>query len=154
VIKAEVLLDTNLLVLLVVGTASRDYIGKHKRLSQFTVDDFDALMVMLSGAAAVLVTPNTLAETSNLAAYIDEPAKGRVMLTLRNIIELFDETYVSSRLAAGRTEFLRLGLTDVALMSISTAERVVLTADVDLYLAAVSAGLHAVNFFHLRDSQS
>ena len=73
---------------------------------------------------------------------------------LRNIIELFDETYVSSRLAAGRTEFLRLGLTDVALMSISTAERVVLTADVDLYLAAVSAGLHAVNFFHLRDSQS
>jgi hypothetical protein len=35
--KGVVVVDTNLLVLLVVGSASRSYISKHKRLTEYTV---------------------------------------------------------------------------------------------------------------------
>ncbi|KAF0165241.1 MAG: hypothetical protein FD157_1593, partial [Rhodocyclaceae bacterium] len=68
-----ILIDTNLLVLYVVGTASRSYIEKHKRLTEFVVEDYDALLKLINNASAVFVTPHTLAETSNLARYIGEP---------------------------------------------------------------------------------
>jgi len=54
------LIDTNLLVLFVVGTAAKEYIAKHKKLTAFTVEDYDMLVRIVSGAAEVLVTPNTL----------------------------------------------------------------------------------------------
>jgi hypothetical protein len=37
------ILDTNLLVLLVVGMTSRAYISRHKRLRAFLESDFDVL---------------------------------------------------------------------------------------------------------------
>ena len=42
--KGVVVIDTNLLVLLIVGSASKHYIGKHKRLRGYTTDHFDLLV--------------------------------------------------------------------------------------------------------------
>lgn len=146
-----ILLDTNLLVLFVVGTASRGYIEKHKRLTEFTVEDYDALLKIISAAPAVLVTPNTLTETSNLSSYIGDPAKSHVFEVLRSIVASSEETYVPSQKASERPEFVRLGLTDASLIEISSDETTVLTADLDLYLAVVSKGSPAINFNHVRD---
>ena len=60
-----IVLDANLLLLLVVGLTSRAYISKHKRLQGYEELDFD-LLICLIGSANVIVTPNTLTETSNL----------------------------------------------------------------------------------------
>jgi hypothetical protein len=87
---------------------------KHKRLKEFTVDDYDTLLNKINLASLVLVTPNTLTETSNLAAYIGEPAKSSVFEVLRLVIAKSKETYIPSRTAAGRDEFIRLGLGVVA----------------------------------------
>jgi hypothetical protein len=84
--RCPLLIDTNLLVLFVVGTAAKEYIVKHKKLTAFTVEDYDMLVRIVSGASEVLVTPNTLTETSNLAAYIGEPARSRVLAVLRTVI--------------------------------------------------------------------
>ena len=119
--------------------------------TQFTVKDYDALVRILSRATGVLVTPNTLTETSNLAAYIAEPARTKVFNALRNLIDLSEETYIPSRPASKRHEFLRLGLTDAALITSSSQETVVLTTDLDLYLATVSTGAPAFNFNHIRE---
>lgn len=146
-----ILLDTNLLLLFVVGTASRDYISKHKRLTQFTVEDYDTLVKVIERAPEVLLSPNTLTETSNLAAYIAEPAKGAIFQVLKNVISGSQERYISSRVATERLEFLRLGLTDAALVEASTEEVAILTTDLDLYLAAIAKGSPAMNFNHLRD---
>ena len=73
-----VILDSNLLVLLVVGTTSRSYIGKHKRLRAYTDRDFVLLLEVLSAAQRIIVTPNTVTETSNLAGQIAEPARSRI----------------------------------------------------------------------------
>lgn len=146
-----ILLDTNLMVLFVVGTTSRQYIPRHKRLAAFTVDDFDTLVSVISRAPSVLVTPNTLTETSNLAAHIAEPARSEVFRVLRAVISKVQETYVPSTVAAKREEFIRLGLTDAVLMEASSQEAAVLTTDLNLYLAAIAKGSPAVNFNHLRD---
>lgn len=146
-----ILLDTNLLVLLVVGTASREYIEKHKRLTEFTAEDYDALVKIVSAASAVLVTPNTLTETSNLAAYIGEPARSHVFEIFRGVIATTQESYVPSRSASERREFVRLGLTDASLIETSSNETTVVTTDLDLYLAVLAKGTSAINFNHVRD---
>ena len=121
----SVAIDSNLLLLLVVGMASRDYISKHKRLRAFTPDDYDLLKEQLSVATEIVVTPNTLTETSNLIDHIDNPARSHIYGTLRQLLELPGaiETYVASREASARNALPRLGLTDCCLLEICAGER-------------------------------
>ena len=89
-------IDTNLLVLRVVGDVSKDLIQKHRRLKTFVVEDYDRLMDLLRGAPLVLVTPNTLTETSNLLAQHGEPERSRFLDQLRFLIQNSREIVVSS----------------------------------------------------------
>lgn len=146
-----VLVDTNLLVLLTVGATSRDYIARHKRLTAFIPEDYDVLCELISGAQAVRVTPNILTETSNLAAYIDNPAKSQIFDTFQRLIATFLEVYVPSTAAIRRWEFIRLGLTDAAVLEALSDQVVLLTTDLNLFLAAQSAGAAAINFNQVRD---
>ena len=97
-----IILDACLLLLLVVGTASLDYIAKHRRLRAYTATDFILLGQMLSRATKVIVTPNTLTETSNLAGYIAEPARTHIYEVLRALVDAAEteEQYVVSKVAA------------------------------------------------------
>lgn len=94
------LIDTMLLTLFVVGTASRGYIEKHRRLRPYTEIDFELLVDNVSRASAIIVTPNTLTEASNWAKMIDEPARSHIAVTLQHFIGVFDERYVASNAAA------------------------------------------------------
>ncbi len=53
-----ILLDANLLVLLVVGTASRQLIAKHKKTRTFTVADYDRLVAVLGDCRVVVLPPS------------------------------------------------------------------------------------------------
>lgn len=146
-----VLIDTNLLVLLVVGGVSREYIARHKRLAEFIADDYDVLVQVLSNFTSLLVTPNTLTETSNLAAHISEPAKGQVLAALHELITRATESYVPSQEASSRKEFIRLGLTDASILQLCINQVTLLTTDLDLWMAAMRGGVTAINFNHFRD---
>ncbi len=145
----DVLLDTNLMVLLVVGTASPNYIKRHKRLQAYTEKDYRMLVNILpTEPRRVLVTPNTITETSNLAGQIAEPARKRVFETMRALLGDMDEVYVASRRAADHVSFVRLGITDAALLHSSLNGTLLITADLDLYLEAARQGRPVINFNH------
>jgi len=147
-----VILDSQLLVLLVVGVTSRKYIGKHKRLSAYTADDFDLLCDYLTHFQSIVATPNTLTETSNLLRQIGDPIRSEILTMFRLLsCEQAEERYVTSISVMDTLEFVRLGLTDSALLMVATESHHLLTADFDLYLAATQRGLDAVNFNHLRE---
>ncbi|MEP0907709.1 hypothetical protein NC969_19525 [Leptolyngbya subtilissima ST-M1] len=86
-----------------------------------------------------------------MAAYIDNPAKSRIFDTFQQLISSFLEVYVPSTAAIGRWEFIRLGLTDAAVLEALTDQVVLLTTDLDLFLAAQSTGAAAINFNQVRD---
>ena len=73
------LIDANLLVLFVVGKTDRQLIAKHRRLREFSVDDYDRLVGILRMVDQLVVTPNTLTETSNLLAQHTEPERSRFL---------------------------------------------------------------------------
>lgn len=146
----SLIIDANLPVLFIVGTANRSLIGKHRRLKAFSVEDFDLLCGLVASSPQVLVTPNTLTEASNLLGYIAEPARTQVFETFRSVVLATSEEYVQSRTACKSAEFLRLGLTDSGLIEISDPSRSILTTDLDLYLSAQRRGVSAINVNHLR----
>lgn len=150
--QVPVVVDTNLLVLFVVGKASRSFIAKHKRLTEFVTEDYDALVRILENASDLLVTPHVLAETSNLVGYIAEPARTEVMRVLQTLILTATEVTVASKVAAERKEFIRLGLTDTVLLEATAQEVVLLSSDLALCIAAETTGKLAMNFNHVRDS--
>ena len=145
-------IDTNLLLLLVVGTTDEGLIDKHSRLNQFAAEDYGLLVDLVSKYSEVLVTPNTLTETSNLLCQHGEPERSRILSTFRRLIEINKEVVVASLDASRNASFSRLGLTDAALLEIISAETPLITADLKLYLAASSKEPgSALNFTYLRD---
>ena len=142
-------LDSNLLVLLVVGSVDRGLISRHRRSRRFGPDDYDRLLALLDPLDRVLVTPNTLTEASNLLSSSDDP---RPMACLRALIEETEEIVVASRTATRNRMFARLGLTDAALLEAVSAETPLITVDFDLYGAALAKGEGvAVNFTHFQE---
>ena len=145
-------IDANLFVLLVVGSVNRALIAKHRRLRAFTVEDYETLLKLLDPVERVFVTPNTLTETSNLLAQHGEPERSRFFERLRFFIQESEEVVVASAVASSNNSFQRLGLTDAVLLEVVTAEKPLLTVDLDLYLAAQAKGRdNAVNFTHYRN---
>ena len=108
-------------------------------------------MDLLGNYQQILVTPNTLTETSNLLGQHGEPQRSRFFHTLRSLIEINKEIVITSRQASANPSFSRLGLTDPALLEAVTPETPLVTDDLDLYIAALAkAPSAAVNFTHLQ----
>ena len=139
--------DANLLILLVVGGVDSDIIARHRRLDDFTAEDYELLLVVLHEVRHIFVTPNTLTEASNLVRQHREPERSRLMARLAYLIEESDEVVVASAQAAANPHFMSLGLADAALLESIGPQTPLLTVDGDLYVAALAKGAEvAVNF--------
>lgn len=145
-----VLVDTNLLLLYVVGQYDTSRITQFKRTSQFSVDDYHLLCRVIGGFATRAATPNVLTEVSNLAAQLGEPARHNCLRQFSTQIPMLDERYIESRDAATHDRFAEIGLTDAALWLAASTGLLVVTDDFRLYGLLTSQGIDAINFNHIR----
>jgi hypothetical protein len=146
----SIAIDTNLLLLLVVGTADRSLISKHKRTQKFTPEDFETLLALLKDYPRILVTPNVVTETSNLLRQTHEVTAKRLLQRLREILAVIDERYVRSSDATTVPGYSFLGIADAASLHEPPPGSVLLTDDLPLYLQAMKLGRSAINFTHLQ----
>ena len=110
------LIDTNLLVLFVVGNVNPDLIARHRRLEEYTFSDYEVLIGLVNLVDRVFLTPNTLTEASNLLGQHGEPERTLLMEGLRALIEGSDEIVIANAQAAANLAFPSLGLTDAVLL--------------------------------------
>jgi hypothetical protein len=151
-----ILLDTNVLLLWLIAQFKPDLIGG-KRLEKYTDGDAQLLSDFVRQFQRVLTTHHILTETSNLAAQA---------LTGRLKAEFFERLYplfclqsapefhtcqTDAKTVDGVT-FIRLGFTDANITAIVHAERLLLTDDLDLHLAACAKGADSINFTHMREA--
>lgn len=154
---SAVLIDANVLVLLVVGLTSPALIREHKRLRRYDEAAYDLLAERLGRASRVIVTPNVTTEASNLLSRGTLKLRDETMTTFAVLLRSLGtptlaETYVPSNTATERREFIRLGLTDAAILTLERQGAVLLTDDLDLYLAAERMGQPAEYFTYLRQA--
>lgn len=147
---SRILLDTNLLVLLIVGTTSERLIPTHKRTRAYDCDSFRLLSALVGPPTALVTTPHILAETSNLLRQCAEPLRRQLSAAFVAFANVLSESHLPARQVVGSRHFQRLGLTDAAVLELGSADTALLTDDLDLYLAAANAGLPCQNFSHLR----
>ena len=112
--RAGLLVDTNLLVLYVVGTVNRNRIETFKRTRQYTRADYDLLVRVLTNFEPLYTVAHVLAEVSNLT---DLPGTERLLarLVLKETISVLNDAEMSSTLAAEDRIYKDLGLVDAAL---------------------------------------
>lgn len=146
----DVLIDTNILLMYFVGSFDPKRIPTFKRTKIFTVEDYEILVRFLQSFRAIVTTPNILTEVSNLAGQIAEPLRTPVFQVFAQAVQVISEQYVQSRMATENTAFVRFGLTDAVIASMTAGEVLVLTDDFRLSQYLEYSGLPVVNFNHLR----
>lgn len=150
--KGVVVVDANLLTLLVVGSASRKYIVKHKRLrNQYSEYDFELLALLIAEFSEIVLIPHILAEVSSLARQIENPARAAIQSAFRTLIATTPELPIASVAGADRDEFIELGLTDSVIlhlcnMSVNGIDPTLITSDSDLADRALSLGYSVVDY--------
>ncbi|MPQ60030.1 hypothetical protein [Duganella sp. FT27W] len=151
-----ILVDTNVLLLYLFGKLLPAALGQ-KRLAKYSLEDADLIVQFVGRFGHILATQHVLAETSNLARQI--VSGGMRDLLVRQLYPWFCLQTPGSfkhcdvpgaSIDAGL--FARLGLTDAGLASLVRSDHLLLTDDLDLYIAAVSSGGDAINFTHMREA--
>jgi hypothetical protein len=144
-----VLVDSNLLILFLVGTVNRRRILDFKRTQNFTVEDFDTLSSLVSWFGRLYATPHVLSQVSDLT-----DLAGKELTIVRtlfaSLIETMGEYYDPSKELITDSLFSRLGLADTAIANVCSRGLLVITADLNLHLALEQRGAEALNFNHVR----
>jgi predicted nucleic acid-binding protein len=147
---AGLLVDTNLLVLYVVGTVNRDRIETFKRTRQYTKTDYDLLVQLLGEFEHLYTVAHVLAEVSNLTD-LQGAERPRARLVLKETISVLNEAGMSSTRAAEDRLYQDFGLVDAAIGAVARAHNcAVLTDDLDLYALLYRDNVKVLNFTYLR----
>lgn len=149
-VRAGVIVDTNLLLMYMVGAHDPDEIPRFKRTKQFTSEDHALLTRFLGLFRRVVTTPHILTEVSNLAGQLADTTRTGVFETLSAGIALFDERHTPASDLAGDPAFPRFGIADTAVLREAKGRYLVLTDDFRLSQYLQSEGVDVFNFHHLR----
>lgn len=148
--RLGILLDTNILLVYVIGRFDQGRIEHFKRTNTFTRKDYVFLEEFLTHFERIVTTPHVLTEVSNLAANLSEPDKSRCFKSFAADIEVLEEHFEGAKSIARSTSFRRLGITDASLSIIARDRFLVLTDDLGLYSSLLGYGVDAINFNHIR----
>ncbi|MBD0320928.1 MAG: hypothetical protein ICV87_11380 [Gemmatimonadetes bacterium] len=149
-VAAGVLVDTNLLLMYLVGAHDPDEIPRFKRTQQFTSGDHALLTDFLGLFRRVVTTPHILTEVSNLAGQLADRTRTGVFETLSEGIELFHERHTPASELAAEPAFPRFGIADAAVLHEAKGRYLVLTDDFRLSQYLQSEGVDVFNFHHLQ----
>jgi hypothetical protein len=146
-------LDTNLILLFLVGQADRTILRRYKRVQMFVDQDIEVLhQILVQFQGNLLTTPQVLTEVSNFLGQASEYDQLLLKKAFADYIQQQrGEIHVSSAMLATRDSFFRFGLTDCALEDASS-EHLIITTDYRLAGKIQSMGRSAMNFNHARTS--
>ena len=133
-----IFLDSNLLLLLLVGHFQRERIETFKRTSIFTKTDFDNLVALTRLFGKVTSTPHVLTEVNSMANSLPEYLKDGWSVSFAAAIRNFDKIRDPATELVSQDSFRLFGLTDA---SIDQAAKEMLVLTQDSRLAAYLRGI-------------
>jgi hypothetical protein len=151
--RKGILLDTNLLLLLLVGRSAPDRIKDFKpiRNQGFDLEDFQILVGVVSTFSKVIVTPHILTEVSNHLDKARGPFRSDILDGFATLAQSSVERFINSAELSARNDFKEFGLADVAITEISPETYLVLSVDFRLVGHLQKNNVDAFNFVHLRN---
>ena len=152
--KSSVLLDSNLLLVLIVGAVSPLELRRNRRTRQYSLEDLQILTAAVDTYSQIVVTPHVLTEVSNLLTILSGKYRTQARRILANNINIWEERTTPSTAVVRDRAYERLGLTDAAIATLVGTDTEVLTADHGLCNELLYRGVTAHNFHHFRSTLS
>ena len=148
----SLLLDTNLLLIYLIGGKDPKLLEGARRLNAYIEEDFYLLVefIEMYGFTQLFSTPHILTEASNLIGLERHLLRTLGRDALKEYVQHCKELSYDACVLVDEPEFNRLGLTDVAIRLASSLPAFVLTADFPLYLHLSAVGVEVENFNHIR----
>ena len=142
-----IFVDTNLLLLYLIGLFNRPLISRFKRTQRYSPDQFDGLAEFLGYFDKIVSTPHVLTEISNFSGQLHEPARSAYFLALAGWTpNIFDERQISAATVAAAPEFVEYGLTDAGISLVCGTSVPFLTDDGPLAAYLAARGVRIVYF--------
>ena len=151
----SVLLDTNLLLVLLMGAFDPHLLGSFKRVSGYRQGDYDLLVRFLRSFTVLLTTPHILTEVSNLAGHLPDGIKSDwfrsfgLFLQSQSAVPALVESWTPAGELAATPHFSAFGIADAGISALSNGALVV-TEDHRLSGVLRKRGVTALNFADLR----
>lgn len=117
--KQKLIIDTNLLLLLVIGAVEEGrHIRNSDRLGKFEIADYDSILNFISEYDTICITPYIATEVSNLID-LNDYARDYAFIVARELFSTFEEikTSIIDDISSGFFE--GFGITDSSLISLA-----------------------------------
>ena len=148
--RSGILVDTNILLLLFVGTYDLSLVKRFKRLAdRFTIPDYELLVSMLSNFPLV-TTPMILAEVNSLSNLLESRHKYGYYTVFSLLAQKMLEEAPATREIIATEFFKKFGYTDAGIAIAAQQRYSVLTDDFALSGFLQNQGIEVENFTHLR----
>lgn len=145
-----IIIDTNLLLLFVVGSYDQNRIATFKRTKKFGKDDYMLVKRFVDCFKTIRTTPSILTEVSNHLNQLPEELQAEFYVAFSDCIANLFEVYEKSVTLSKIDSFTKYGLTDTSIIEDAKNNYVVLTDDFPLSGYLNASGVDAINFNHLR----
>lgn len=150
-----VIYDTGPLILLICGYHDSGSIGKSQLTKEFTIQDFYLLNIFNSLFNDIIITPQVLAECSNLInKEVKKDNYSKYMYSLIDFFNSLQEIYINKNKVLAHPEFSRLGFTDTSIMECSKMNNLlIVTKDLNLVRSCQYCMLPIIHFDQVRSIQ-
>ena len=140
-----------MLVVFVVGSVDPKLLGVVKRVKEYRPSDYELIYAYLSLFSEVVLLPNTISKASNLLDHLKGARREYCMERLAQLVQESSERYIASVSAVQQPEYMALGVVDAAILCALDSGTFLLTADRELYLAALYRNCEAQYFQEFRE---
>lgn len=135
------LIDTNSLLIFIVGLINPKLINTHKRTSIYEEQDFYDLASVINDTKSLVILPNVWTEVDNLLNNFNKGYKVKYVKQVTVPIKSTSEKFLESKIAIESSAFYDLGITDSLLLECSKKCELLITSDSMLSDYALANGI-------------
>jgi hypothetical protein len=144
------ILDTNLLLVFVVGWYDPLAVNRFRRTDKYSEPDFYRLRDWFFRYEKRITTPHILAEVSNFLGHAEGPVKESYFRAFSEVISQLIEVHIPASDVLPHLHLSAFGLTDLAILQVAREGYHVLTADSPLAHYLSRQGIVAADYNDLR----
>jgi len=114
--RRGIIIDTNLMLVYIVGIYDPDYISQFKRTNKYDIEDFKYIHSVLSYFRKHITTPHIITELSNLSMKIQDNRLVAYFSVFEKLLKEMDEEYINKDEVLGLPLLPKLGITDLTII--------------------------------------
>jgi hypothetical protein len=146
----QILFDTNLFIVFIIGSIDINLIPKVKRLASYSIDDYNLLSNIIKNSETLVVTNSIVTETCNLLDSLNNNYDYKIFKIICELLKKTKDKTNNMIEILNNPAFSKFGFTDAEVNHLSNEGCIVFTDDSKLYYFMSNQGKKVYNINHIR----